>query len=446
MAGCSPRALHGEKDRFMPESQTQSIRRRAEVLNLQLLVWLRWFAVAGMLTAVFFAHVLLKITLPLWEIGVLLAFLVALNLVAAWRLRRPRGGLARAVLADLLVDVGALTILLYLTGGAQNPFTGMFILQAIVAAFLLPPLQAGIIFVATVAAQLWLLGHGLPIDIPMSHSHAGPTMSDIHLQGMFLSFFFSAALAVLFILGIRDNLRQRDARLDRIARQIEEEKVVMRLGLLAGTAAHDISTPLTNLAVILDDWLDLGLPDEAEQRRQIALMQEAVSTCRESLTQMLAMGGRGRIEAAHAADPMALVREVGGAWQARYPEIGITYRNQRTGSGMILADLLLTRSLANLLDNAREAGARTITLIAEDDGAGIVLRIRDDGSGFPDTVLQGIVPPVPDRAAPDGSHGLGLFLVRSALRRMGGALRLSNRPEGGAEVSVLLPRVIHAGS
>ncbi len=430
----------------MPETQAQSIRRRAEVLNLQLLVWLRWFAVAGMLTAVLFTHFLLQITLPLWKIGVLLAFLVAVNLVAAWRLRRPPGGLARAVLADLLVDVSALTILLYLTGGAQNPFSGLFILQAIVAAFLLPPLQAGIIFVVTVVAQFWLLGHGLPIDIPMSHSHAGPSMFDIHMQGMFLSFFFSSALAVLFILGIRDNLRQRDERLDRIARQIEEEKVVMRLGLLAGTAAHDISTPLTNLAVILDDWLDLGLPNEAEQKRQIALMQEAVSTCRESLTQMLAMGGRSRIEAAHAADPMELVREVAATWQARYPEVAITYRDQRTRPGTILADLLLTKALANLLDNAREAGARVLTLSVEDDSAGVVLRIADDGKGFPVSVLQGVVPPVPEKAAPDGSHGLGLFLVRSALRRMGGALRLSNRPEGGAEVSVLLPRVAHAGS
>lgn len=428
----------------MPETQAQSIRRRAEVLNLQLLVWLRWFAVTGMLVAALFAHFLLRIPLPLWEIGALLVFLVAVNLVAAGRLRKPDGAMARAVVADLLVDVAALTILLFMTGGAQNPFTGLFILQAIVAAFLLSPIEAGIVFVATVAAQFWLLGHGMPIDVPMSHGHSGPNMLDVHLQGMFLSFFFSSALAVLFILGIRDNLRQRDERLERIARQIEEEKVVMRLGLLAGTAAHDISTPLTNLAVILDDWLDLGLPDQAEQKRQILLMQEAVSTCRESLTQMLAMGGRSRMEEAHATDPLDLVREVCAQWQARYPEVEMIYRDKRTGEGAILADLLLTKALANLLDNAREAGAKTITLSVEDEGKGVVIRIQDDGTGFPESVLQGIVPQASEKGASDGSHGLGLFLVRSALRRMGGAMRLSNRQDGGAEVSVLLPRVTHA--
>jgi two-component system sensor histidine kinase RegB len=430
----------------MPETQAQTIRRRAELLNLQLLVWLRWFAVAGMAVTVCFTHFLLGVPLPLWHIGFLLAFLVAVNLAAAWRLRLPGRGLAKAVVADVLVDVAALTILLFMTGGAQNPFTGLFILQAIVAAFLLPPVEAGIVFVATVAAYFWLLGHGLPIGLPGTHGHSGPHVSDLHLQGMFLSFFFSSALATLFIMGIRDNLRQRDERLDRIARQIEEEKVVMRLGLLAGTAAHDISTPLTNLAVILDDWLDLGLPGEVEQRRQIALMQEAVSACRESLSHMLAMGGRSRLEAAHATEPMPLLREVGSRWQARYPEVQLIFAEDTPSEGRVLADLLLTRALMNLLDNAREAGARKIVLSAEDRGGAVAMLMRDDGCGFPPAVLQGVVPPVADGAAQDGSHGLGLLLVRSALRRMGGALQLSNRPEGGAEVAVLLPAVTHGAA
>lgn len=423
----------------MTEIRAQFIHRRAEALNLWLLVWLRWFAVAGMLVAVVFTHVLLEIRLPLVEIGFLLSLVVAVNLQAAWRLRRTDGRPARAVVGDLIFDVVALAVLLYLTGGGQNPFTGLFILQAVIAAFLLRPIEAGITFVVTVAAQLWLLSHGRSIDIPLTHGHGGGYAVDLHMQGMFLSFFFSAALAVLFIIGIRDNLRQRDDRLERIARQIEEEKVVMRLGLLAGTAAHDISTPLTNLAVILDDWLEFGLPDPDEQKRQIALMQEAVSTCREGLTQMLAMGGRNRLEDAHAVDPMHLLEDVGSIWRARYPEMALNFEDRRRYSGKILADLLLTKALANLLDNAREAGGRNITISVEEQGKALAIRIRDDGCGFPEVVLLGDVHGNGVKPVPHRSHGLGLILVRSALRRMGGELRLSNRDSGGAEATVLLP-------
>ncbi|WP_330448552.1 hypothetical protein FLP41_15660 [Paracoccus marcusii] len=40
--------------------------------------------------------------------------------------------------AELLMDVASLTILLYLSGGASNPFVSLFILQVILAIVLLP--------------------------------------------------------------------------------------------------------------------------------------------------------------------------------------------------------------------------------------------------------------------------------------------------------------------
>lgn len=418
--------------------QALRIRRRAELQNLELFVWLRWTAIAGQTASVLFVNFGLKIALPLWHIMALLLFLAAANLLAAWRLRQPQGVAARAVLADLLVDVAALTLMLYLTGGATNPFTGLFILQSVVAAFLLAPIEAGVVFVATVAAQFWLLNHGLPLDMPMRHD-SGPNQFDLHLQGMFLSFFFSSALAVLFILGIRDNLRQRDARLERQAIQMEEEKVVLRLGLLAGTAAHDLGTPLTSIAVILDDWADLGLPPPEGQRAQIALMQEAVASCRERISHMLRAAGQTRLEEAQAIDLGQLLARIVEGWGRRNPGLTVATHDLRAAGGQVLSDILLERAVENLLDNAREAGARAVTIRISDTGGGFDIEVDDDGPGFPEPVLRG------ERAeatADDlASHGLGLFLVRSVLRRMGGALALENRAEGGARAVIRLPGI-----
>lgn len=412
----------------------RSIRRQ----NLLLFVWLRWAAILGQAMAVLLVHFGLRMPLPIWEIGGLLVFLVAANLIAAWRLRQPRQELARALLADLLVDVAALTAMLYLTGGATNPFTGLFILQAVVAAFLLPPVSAGVVFVATVAAQLWLLGHGLPLPLPVRHAGSPSTM-DLHLQGMFLSYFFSSALAVLFVLGIRDNLRQRDARLARQTQQIEEEKVVLRLGLMAATAAHDLGTPLTSLAVILDDWADLGLPPPDRQKAQIALMQEAVTTCRERISHMLHSAGQARVEEARAIDPGPLLARIAADWGRRHPEVPVLLQDVRQAGGRVLSDILLERAVTNLLDNAREAGAKTLTMRLGDEGPGILIAVEDDGPGFPVPVLRG---EIADAAPGDlASHGLGLFLVRSVLRRMGGGLMLENRAEGGARATIRLPRL-----
>lgn len=432
----------------MNSQQALHIERRAEQRNLKLLVWLRWLAISGQMLAVIFTHHVLKVPLPMQQILLLLGFLVVVNLVAAWRAWRPGKLLSNAILGDLLVDVAALTVLLFLTGGATNPFTGLFILQAIVAAILLRPWEAITIFVATVGAQFWLLGNGLPLNMPgthhMGHGAAGPSHFDLHLQGMFLSFFLSGSLAVMFILGIRSNLAQRDRQMARMTRQMEEEAVVLRLGLMAGTAAHDLGTPLTNLAVILDDWVDLGPPPEAELRKQALLMQEAVITCRESISHMLRSAGQNRLESSRPVDAAAFAGPLAEAWSATHPDVTLMLKDQRKSGGAVLADILLERALENLFDNAREAGATALTLVLADTGAALTLCVEDNGPGFPVPVLEGRA--AHDSAAPGErqrqGHGLGLLLVQSVVRRLNGELSLSNLPGGGARACITLPALI----
>jgi two-component system sensor histidine kinase RegB len=433
----------------MNSQQALHIERRAEQRNLKLLVWLRWLAISGQMLAVIFTHHVLQVPLPMQQILLLLGFLVVVNLVAAWRAWRPGKLLSNAILGDLLVDVAALTVLLFLTGGATNPFTGLFILQAIVAAILLRPWEAITIFVATVGAQFWLLGNGLPLNMPgshhMGHGAAGPSHFDLHLQGMFLSFFLSGSLAVMFILGIRSNLARRDRQMTRMTQQMEEETVVLRLGLMAGTAAHDLGTPLTNLAVILDDWVDLGPPPLEELRKQALLMQEAVTTCRESISHMLRSAGQSRLENSRPVDAAAFAGPIAETWSATHPGVTLMLKDQRKSGGAVLADILLERALENLFDNAREAGATALTLVLADTGSALSLCVEDNGPGFPAPVLEGRTNRDTGGQAErlKQGHGLGLLLVQSVVRRLNGELVLSNLPGGGARACITLPTLIH---
>ena len=63
--------------------------------------------------------------------------------------------------------------------------------------------------------------------------------------------------------------------------------------------------------------------------------------------------------------------------------------------------------------------------------------VEDDGPGFPIILLDRLGEPyVSTRAGQDGHMGLGVFIAKTLLRRIGGDLRFANRPEGGARVSV----------
>lgn len=103
----------------------------------------------------------------------------------------------------------------------------------------------------------------------------------------------------------------------------------------------------------------------------------------------------------------------------------------------------IKRALANLMENAlRYGGSARLSLLPGIDE--VVLRIEDEGPGIPAESLEAVLRPFErlDPARTGGSEGLGLGLsiVVRAVQREGGALRLSNRPEGGLRADICLPR------
>lgn len=101
----------------------------------------------------------------------------------------------------------------------------------------------------------------------------------------------------------------------------------------------------------------------------------------------------------------------------------------------------LARAFANLLLNAAEAMSETggtVTVVLSSQGEGVEVRILDTGAGIAEANLERIW--APDFTTKSRGTGLGLALVRQTIRAHGGAIWARNRPEGGAEFRVVLPR------
>jgi signal transduction histidine kinase len=95
--------------------------------------------------------------------------------------------------------------------------------------------------------------------------------------------------------------------------------------------------------------------------------------------------------------------------------------------------------LLNLLLNAIEAspGGGAIAVQGSLEGAQVVLRIADGGSGFPAEILAGNVEEF--FSTKSSGAGLGLSICRRIVQEAGGDLRLSNVSGGGAAAEVVLP-------
>jgi nitrogen fixation/metabolism regulation signal transduction histidine kinase len=99
----------------------------------------------------------------------------------------------------------------------------------------------------------------------------------------------------------------------------------------------------------------------------------------------------------------------------------------------------IEQALINLLKNARESGAEitTIELAVNAVPRGFNIEVRDRGPGFSGTALENAL--VPFYSTKETGTGLGLTLCREIVEAHGGRLRIANRKDGGALVTLWIP-------
>lgn len=401
--------------------------------NMRQLVQLRWLAVAGQLATVLMCAYGLRIPLPVPAMLAVIAAAAAINLITTPLLRRHKIRQTELLLA-LLFDVGSLTLQLYLSGGATNPFIALFLLQVVLGAILLERWATWVIVGVTACSYAALLRWFKPLRYPPDLL---PEVGGLYMLGSWLCFALIGVLLVLFVTRIVRNLRVRDARLADLRARAAEEDHLVRMGLFASGAAHELGTPLATLAVILGDWRrEPALAADPALVAEIAEMQAEVERCKAIVTDVLHSVAELRSDAPEQVDAAAFLADTVAAWRALHPQAHLTHADALTQPLAIAADPALRQAVWNLLDNAAEVSPDALSLTSAVEHDALTISVRDAGPGFPPEILAEIGKP--QRSRKGAGHGVGLFLVASVVRKLGGTLAAANR-DGGAEVTIHLP-------
>jgi two-component system, sensor histidine kinase RegB len=421
-------------------STTEKIRHLGDATglkNMQQLIQLRWFAVVGQIATIAVVHFGFGIALPLDRIGAVLACLVAFNLASLLRWRGRREVSNTELFVALLVDVATLTAQLYLSGGATNPFVFLYLLQVILGAVLLAPWSTWTMVALTCAAFAGVALLSPPLALPLDHDRG---LASHYVQGMWICFALNAVLLAVFIKRITGNLRARDAHLADLRQRAAEEEHIVRMGLLASGAAHELGTPLATLSVILGDWRRMpAFSSNAELQQELGEMQAQLARCKRIVSGILLSAGEARGESSARTTVRAFLDELVAAWRATRPAIDFAFENRFDDDELpMVSDSALQQMIGNVLDNAAEASPRSIRFEAARQDDALVLTVTDTGPGFAPGMLAEFGKPYRSSKGRPGG-GLGLFLVVNVARTLGGSVAARNRPEGGASVTITLP-------
>jgi len=426
-----------------PVQTWQRVQRSIDRQNMQMLVQLRWLAVVGQVLTISLVHHGLGIDLPLPGMALVLLALVLLNLgsIVWWRSHR-RPIAARHLFAALLADVLALAVQLYFSGGVGNPFIFLFLLQGILGAVVLRAHHAWCLVLAIWLCALALALVQRPLQF-MNFGGAAAPPPPLYTVGVLISLGLTTVLLVVFLRRIVANLRRRDARWAAMRQRASEEEHIVRMGLLATGAAHELGTPLATMSVILGDWQHLpALAQDAQWRADLHDMQQQLLRCKAIVSGVLLSAGKTRADAPHSVLLSAFVETVTAHWRTRHA----VQRFDCTLGGAdfaMVSDTALRQMLGNVLDNAAEASPAYVALHLRVHGGFLSITVRDHGAGFAPAVLhqwqQRPWLSTPTSKTTHAGRGLGLFLTHKVAQSLGGSVQLRNIPPRGAQVQIRLP-------
>ncbi len=429
----------------MPDSPLPRFQRHYGPRELALtLAWLRACAIVGQaLTVLVVAHWL---ALPIAE-AALLAGIAALTLFAVfawWRLRQAWPVSEAEVVVHLAVDTGVLSYLLYLTGGATNPFISLYIIPIALAATALSARYLAFAVLLPCVAYLALLLWHVPLPEAFLHgagAHAAESDFNLHVLGMAANFAISAVLLGFFIWRLARVLRAREALMQHERERALRDEGILAIATQAAGTAHELNTPLSTIRTLIGE-LRREHAGTTPLRDDLDLLAGQAERCRDILRELVAVGAAQLGDSSETLSLDAFVSDCAQRFHLLRPAVNLDVDVDAASRTLPLRVVPgLRHALVNLLNNAADASqSRQSTQVhfhAKRDGTQIEFSVRDFGPGLPSAARHAAG--LRFFTSKRDGLGLGLALTNATAERLGGRLGAEDAAGGGTLTRLRLP-------
>ena len=439
----------------MSDSEFQVFQKhqRSNWVRLRTLVILRWIAIVGQIGAIFIAVWFFDLQLEVGAASLIILCSVLANLFSIFLYPKNKRLSEREATLMLVFDIVQLSLLLYLTGGLNNPFALLILAPVTIAATVLG--IGSMLLVGCIAI-------GLVTLIGAAHIQIRTSAGEILTMPLLFQFGFWAALLVgilflsFYARQVIDEMHAMGDALVATQLALAREQKLTDLGGVVAAAAHEFGTPLATIKLVSSELME-ELESQPELLEDAVLIRDQAERCREILH---SMGRAGKDELHLRTAPLQAVMD-----EAAEPHLnrGKHVVMEVTADESDLQDQPtiarrpeIIHGLRNLIQNAVDFADAHVDIEANWTASDITITIEDDGPGFPQSVIGRIGDPFVRRrrtsvttASRPGYEGmgLGLFIAKTLLERSGATLSFSNgrrpgetgwagQPTGGAVVVV----------
>lgn len=342
--------------------------------------------------------------------------------------------------ALLLVDVFALTVLLWGTGGPANPFSVSYLVQVTLAAVLASgPWMWSVLLASCLGFALLFWWHvPLPPALGGHGHHGGQGSYSVHLQLMWLAFALVGTAIAISVSRLSRALAWEQDRQEKSAR-------LLGMAALAAGAAHEIGNPLGTIRLAASE-LERDMKqkqNDADQLADIELIGQEVTRASAVLQKMASAAGELQGEGLAPAGVRDFVRSLLEEEGCSEEQVIVEIEG---GDAILHWPLAAVRqALSQLLRNAIQASAgNAVRCRVKSDASSVQFCFEDQGPGMDPELLSRVGEPFLTTREGSGM-GLGLFIAKSLIEQLRGRLELRRRAEGGTAAWVELPLEVGEG-
>jgi len=410
---------------------------RSNWIRLRTLVALRWFAIVGQAIAIFVAARIYDIDIPVGFAALAVTLAVAANLISYFAYPENKRLSETEATLWLVFDLVQLCILLFLTGGLNNPFAMLVLAPVTIAATVLHLRNTIFLGLAAISLITAISRFNIPLIGADGLELAIPALFQF---GFWAALLISLVFLALYARQITTEMHAMGEALVATQLALSREQKLTDLGGVVAAAAHELGTPLATIKLVSSELME-ELENHPELLEDAELIRSQADRCRDILH---SMGRAGKDDLHLRQAPIeAIVHEAAEPHLNRGKSVVF---NTAPQEGASLTQPIIQRrpeiihGLRNLVQNAVDFSRSEVTVEVTWSDEVINVQISDDGPGFPLSVLGRIGDPYVKRRrlSEDGAHrpgyegmGLGLFIAKTLLERSGAKLDFSNSRRPG---------------